>query len=153
MRSRFWDDLAEDMRHSRLRQVYRRTVRRFSRRDPAAELDQRMREALEYFESDAPSSKYAVPVETRLRARRCRCGKLAAEVSKGCHWHASVSARYAADLAAALDIAARVMVEAERLSPGAAAAAWHRHVDGTLFASPAMAQGLRDWLAGDVEDV
>lgn len=36
--------------------------------------------------------------ETRLIDRRCRCGKLLAESSKGCIWHPTGSTRYAADL-------------------------------------------------------
>ncbi len=38
--------------------------------------------------------------EIRLINRRCRCGKLLAELSEGCAWHPVGSARYAADLLA-----------------------------------------------------
>lgn len=131
IRSRFWDDLADDLRSTRLRRVFLRAYIRFASRVPYVR---------------------RTPVEAGLRARRCRCGKLATEVAPGCARHASVSARYAADLAAALDVAARVVAEAERLSPGAATVAWYSAADEARFASPAMAQGLREWLAGDVED-
>lgn len=40
--------------------------------------------------------------ETRLRDRRCRCGKPAVELHRDCAWHDSVSAEYARDLHAAL---------------------------------------------------
>lgn len=36
--------------------------------------------------------------ETRIKDRRCRCGKHAAEQHKDCLWHAAVSADYARDL-------------------------------------------------------
>jgi len=36
--------------------------------------------------------------ETRMVDRRCRCGTLATEQSRGCQWHAAVSALYAAEL-------------------------------------------------------
>lgn len=45
--------------------------------------------------------------ETRLFDRYCRCGKRADETATGCQWHASVSARYAKELAAALEGAVR----------------------------------------------
>jgi hypothetical protein len=45
--------------------------------------------------------------EIRLIDRRCRCGKLLAELSEGCAWHPARSARYAADLLAYIDLCGR----------------------------------------------
>lgn len=45
--------------------------------------------------------------EIRLIDRRCRCGKPLAEVSEGCAWHPTRSARYAADLLAYIALCGR----------------------------------------------
>lgn len=45
-----------------------------------------------------------VTAEARLINRRCRCGKLLAEPSAGCHWHETGSAHYARDLLRYIEI-------------------------------------------------
>lgn len=52
--------------------------------------------------------------ESRLIDRRCRCGRLAAVNVPDCGWHASVSARYAADLLASLAAADKETEHAKR---------------------------------------
>jgi len=84
----------------------------------------------------------ALPEEERLLDRRCRCGAMATEIDRACHWHDATSAQYAATLLA-------VLKAADAVAPGTIVhAARIAADDAELAAQPWFRDGLRAYAEG-----